>query len=79
MIIQVKKLWDICKLLLIFTTLTIFFYGLILWIGDRVEQINRDDNPNGRAVKVIQTFDHPSLNTIEDFKNRLFFYYWFGE
>jgi hypothetical protein len=78
-IIQVKKLLEIGKIFIIFTTLTIFFYGLILWIGDKVEQINRDEDPKGRAVKVSQIIDHPSMNNIEDFKNRLYFYYWFGE
>jgi hypothetical protein len=83
--LQFHKLMDICKLLIIFMTLTIFFYGLIIWVVEKVEPHQRYETPKGRAIKVIQVGEHPiieeypTMNSIDEFKNRLFFYYWFGE
>lgn len=76
---QFRKMMDFCKVLLIFLSLTVFFYGLILWVGDRVEQNQRFENPKGKAIKVFYSIDQPTMSTFDDYKKRLFLYYWFGE
>lgn len=75
------KLVATCKLILIFLALTFFFYGLIVWIGDQVYNHYRYDDPKGRAVKVDQPLEVTRTGgaDLEALKNRLLFYYWFGE
>lgn len=77
--VQFQKVMDLCKVLIIFLTLTVFFYGLILWIGDRVEQNQRFESPKGKAIKVFYAIDQPTMLTFDDYRKRLFFYYRFGE
>lgn len=74
-----KTLNDLLKMLIIFTTLTFFFYGFITWAADKVEQYQRGDHPKGKAVKVFHFLEQETLNSVQEFKDRLLFYYWFGE
>lgn len=74
-----NKLIDVCKLLTIFITLTIFFYGFISWAADKVDHYQRGDHPKGKATKVVQYMEQEALIPLKDFKDRLLFYYWFGE
>jgi hypothetical protein len=76
---QARKLIDVCKLMIIFTTLTLFFYGMIVWTVEKIEPHQRYETPKGKATKVFQFQEVTSLENIEQFKNRLLFYYWFGE
>jgi len=77
--VQLQKMLDICKLLLVFTTLTLFFYGMIVWVVEKIEPPHRYNQPKGKAVKVLQFENLPVMKNMDDFKNRLLFYYWFGE
>lgn len=75
-----QKLIGTFKLILVFAVLTLFFYGVIVWIGDQVYDNYRYDDPKGRAVKVDQPVELTnSIIDLESLKNRLLFYYWFGE
>ncbi|WP_202076813.1 DUF4227 family protein [Caldalkalibacillus salinus] len=75
---HVREVVRLCQLLVIFTTLTLLFYGGIVWIGGLVEENYREDGPRGRAVKVFDA-DGEMLTTLHDVKQRLMFYYWYGE
>lgn len=74
---QFRNLMDICKLLLIFVTLTFIFYGVIVWINDKIEPQHRYEEPRGRAVKVVQMEEESTL--LYDFKERLLLFYQIGE
>ena len=74
-----SKLGEVVKLVIIFTTLTLFFYGFITWAADKVEQYQRGDHPKGRAVKVVQFIEQEALLSVQEFKDRILFYYWYGE
>jgi hypothetical protein len=75
-----RELWvkgvELIKFMLVFTVLTLFFYGVIVWIAEQIEIYHQEEEPRGRAVKVI---DQTDLQHFDDVKNRLMFYYWFGE
>lgn len=74
-----KRLGDVLKLIIIFSTLTLFFYGFITWAVDKVGQYQREDHPKGKAVKVVQLIEEDALQSISEFKDRVLLYYWFGE
>lgn len=73
------RLSDLFKLIIVFATLTFFFYGFITWAADKVERYQRGDHPKGKAVKVFHAPEQETSGSVQEFKDRLLFYYWFGE
>lgn len=76
---QFVKIVSICKLMLLFVSLTGVFYGAILWISEHVQQNYRYEEPKGRSVPVLFQDSTVHLTSIQDIKNRLLFFYRFGE
>ncbi|WP_025026161.1 YqzK family protein [Caldalkalibacillus mannanilyticus] len=76
---QLHKFIDVCKLLVIFITLTLLFYGMIIWVVEKIEPHHRYNQPKGKAVKVFQMDSLPTLNSAKDYRDRLLFFYWYGE
>lgn len=81
---QWTKMLEIIKLLLVFAALTLLFYGMIIWIVDYWEDRQLDEQPKG---KVVTVFEHIGTERdsgeitrhVRDMKDRLLFFYWFGE
>lgn len=78
MIGATKQLYEIVKLLLIFIVLTTIFYGFIVWMAEIVAPHQQNDAPRGKVIKV-HTEANEAPQYVHDFKERLMFFYWFGE
>ncbi|EGL82485.1 hypothetical protein CathTA2_2024 [Caldalkalibacillus thermarum TA2.A1] len=76
---SLSRLMDVIKIITVFVALTLFFYVMIVWVADALEEHSEEDRPKGRAVKVFNSQREASLETIHDVKDRLMFFYWFGE
>ncbi|WP_100398459.1 YqzK family protein [Bacillus sp. FJAT-44742] len=67
---------DAVKVFLVFAMCTTFFYYGILWISAEYESDHRFEEPQGRAVKVIEMFEEPGPSV---WLERLLFFYRHGE
>ena len=78
MILSLRKLVKGIKYLCWFILLTYLLYQMLALLTNWIEPANRYREPSGRAVKVFYDDmkvygDHPTV------KDRLRFFYWFGE
>ncbi|MDQ0339156.1 membrane-bound ClpP family serine protease [Caldalkalibacillus uzonensis] len=73
------RLVDVIKIMAVFAALTLFFYVIIVWVADALEQHSEEERPKGRAVKVFDPQREESMQSFHDVKQRLMFFYWFGE
>ncbi|MBU8907863.1 YqzK family protein [Desertibacillus haloalkaliphilus] len=65
------------KVFILFMGCTLLFYYGILWVSKEYESYHRYDEPQGRAVKVVQ-MEGTDPNT-HWFMDRLLFFYHYGE
>lgn len=78
MVISVKRIKEYGKLFLLFAVCTFVFYHLISWMTDVVRPANPYEKPQGRAVKVFGAADS-NQEGLDWYKDRLFYFYWYGE
>lgn len=64
------------KVFLVFTICTLVFYYGLLWLNTEYEDYHRYDEPEGRAVKVFESF-HAEQEL--DWVERLLLFYELGE
>ncbi|WP_347552909.1 YqzK family protein [Pseudalkalibacillus hwajinpoensis] len=62
------------KVFLLFTGCTLLFYFGILWVNQEYQNYHRYDEPQGKAVKVVQMETDKQI-----FLERLEFFYQTGE
>jgi hypothetical protein len=77
--LQVEGMFSVLKLLIIFTALTLLFYGMIIWIAEMIQPHQRYESPRN-AVKVFHSIDEQqTLTYLSDYKERLMFFIHYGE
>ncbi|WP_221565316.1 YqzK family protein [Alkalihalobacillus sp. TS-13] len=56
MISLFRLIWNACKVFLAFASCTLLFYYGLLWLNEQYQDFHRYDEPEGRAVKVFQSY-----------------------
>lgn len=88
MIISIRRLLEGVKLLLLFVVCTFVFYSVVSFFTEVIQPADPYRKPEGKAVKVtsfyyqgVENFYYQETEASEWdwFKNRLMFYYWYGE
>ncbi|TMW73683.1 YqzK family protein [Alteribacter natronophilus] len=69
---------DTLFVFVLFMGCTLFFYYGILWVSDEYENYHRYDEPEGKAVKVIQPAGERVYDPVS-VKDRLKLFYMHGE
>lgn len=79
MILQLRRLWEWTKLILLFIVFTLVGYALIGLVAGWLEPSYRFEEPAGRAIKVF-SYEEPIHNMpqMRDWE-RLKLFYWIGE
>lgn len=75
MIISIRKGWRIIKFLVVFMLLTYVIFHLFSYISHWLEPTQKYKEPEGTAIKVFSQED-AGYGTM---KERLRFFYWYGE
>ncbi|GAB7386192.1 hypothetical protein BSNK01_00270 [Bacillaceae bacterium] len=79
MIISLRRLFEYVKLMLFFLLCTFIFYGVIQFLSDVIEPVNPYKKPEGKAVKVFSFDEASAESSLDWYRERLFFFYWYGE
>lgn len=73
------KVMDLVKVVILFILLTAFFYVLIVWVAEYVDEHGAKKEPSGKSVQVTEKGPDEAIENISDLTRRLAFFYWFGE
>lgn len=76
-VISLKKWKERIKFLIIFLTLVYFLFHVFQYLYAWIEPFKTDDRPSGHAVKVFEQLHEGDGHVI--FRDRLLFFYWYGE
>ena len=78
MYVPFRRLSEGIKFILIFIVCTLLFYNAITIITNVIKPKDPYKEPEGRAMKVLK---YGSVQNVsyEDFKRRVFDFYWYGE
>lgn len=80
MIISIRKLMEGLKYLLIFLVCTMIFYGIVSFFAEVIRPADPYQKPEGKAIKVDRWYMEEEPQSDWDwFRERLMFYYWYGE
>lgn len=80
MVVSLRRLLEWAKFLILFVLLTLLLYQVIGFLAEYTEPTKRYRTPTGRAVKVFAPFGVPEQTTLaQEWKERLFLFYWIGE
>ncbi|WAA13821.1 YqzK family protein [Fervidibacillus halotolerans] len=52
-----KFIWEMFKVFFLFTGFTILFYYAIMWLNEEYRIHNQNEEPRGKAVKVLSPKD----------------------
>lgn len=76
--IPFRRLSEGIKYILIFVAFTVLFYNIITIVSNVIKPEDPYKIPEGRALKVLKYSEVQQLS-YEDFKKRLFNFYYYGE
>ncbi len=77
MIFSLSKFIERLKFILLFIVLTVVFYYGYQYVASWIEPDHHYSTPHGQAVKVFESEDfHAEHYSVKD---RLKFFYWYGE
>jgi len=77
MIISVRSWRTRIKYLVLFVILAYLLFHVLHFVYDWIEPLKSEDRPSGHAVKVFEQL-HEGDGEV-NFKDRLFFFFWYGE
>lgn len=77
MIINARKWLERLKYVLLFLILTFVVSRLFFALEQRLDPFQRNDVPNGDALKVFM--DERNRSTSEQMLDQLLWFYWYGE
>lgn len=82
MIISIRRFLEGVKLILVFVVCTLVFYGVVSFFSQVITPSDPFQKPIGKAQKVTNLYgqmEEEQQSEWETFRNRLMFFYWFGE
>lgn len=79
MIFSYRKLLVRLRFILLFMTLTVVLYQVMVVLTSWIEPVNRYRAPAGNSVKVFGQHEHASFPESDKMSDRLRLFYWYGE
>ncbi|NOU99286.1 DUF4227 family protein [Paenibacillus planticolens] len=79
MIFSYRKLIVRLRFMLLFMTLTVVLYQVMLVLSGWIEPVNRYRTPTGNSVKVFGQNERSVLPESGKMSDRLRLFYWYGE
>jgi hypothetical protein len=79
MIFSYRKMLVRLRFILLFMTLTVVLYQVMLVLSSWIEPVNRYRTPAGNSVKVFGQHEHAALPESGRMSDRLRLFYWYGE
>lgn len=76
--IPFRRISEGIKYILIFVAFTILFYNIITVLSNVIKPKDPYKEPEGKALKVLK-YNEVQHFSYEDFKKRLFDFYYYGE
>ncbi|MDF2644247.1 MULTISPECIES: DUF4227 family protein [unclassified Paenibacillus] len=79
MIFSYRKLVVRLRFILLFMTLTVILYQVMLVLTGWIQPVNKYRAPTGKSVKVFGQHEHASVSDTGKMSDRLRLFYWYGE